>query len=132
MMTYLKAAAVAAAAVIVTGCAIVSPTNPQSTSAQADLSQANFTVVQTGVKGTAEATYLGIRCPMSGEPFGIVLTGAGDLTTQAMNDLREKAGLKGKSRVLVNVTQELEYKPWVIIWHRVQRTITADVIEFNK
>jgi|GEM_PF-3068730 len=115
----------------VSGCAVSSPENPQATRAQANLSQANFAVVGSGIKGTAEMTMLGIRLPWSGDPFGIVLSGDKTLTTVAMNELRAKAGLKGKPRALVNVTQELEYDPWIIIWHRVRKTITADVIEFK-
>ena len=116
---------------LATGCAISRTANPQITSARANLSQANFTVVDSGVKGSAEMTFLGIRLPWSGDPFGIVLSGEKNLTTVAMNKVRSKAGLKGKSRALVNVTQELEYDPWIIIWHRVRKTITADVVEFK-
>ncbi len=118
-------------ALFIAGCAVSSPINPQSTIAQANLSQANFKVVASGVKGSAEMTMLGIRLPWSGDPFGIVLSGDKTLTTVAMDKVRVKAGLKGKSRVLVNVTQELEFDPWIIIWHRVRKTITADVIEFK-
>ena len=118
-------------AALLTGCATSTPKNNQGTGAQALLSQANYTVVRSAAKGDAEMTFLGIRM-LGGEPFGIVLTGDKDLTTVAMNNLRQNAQLAGKSRALVNVTEELQYDPWFIIWHRVRKTITADVVEFTK
>jgi len=50
-----------------------------------------------------------------------------------MDNLRKNAQLAmpGKSRALVNVTEELQYDPWIIIYHKVRKTITADVIEFK-
>lgn len=114
----------------VTGCAVSTICNPQVTVAQAQLSQANFKIVESGIKGSAEMTMLGIRL-FDGSPFGIVLSGDKTLTTVAMDKLRAKAGLKGKSRALINVTQDMEYDPWFIIWHRARKTITADVVEFK-
>ena len=131
MRMFLMTGSVVALVALMTGCAVSTPRNEQGTSAQAQLSQANFTVVQSGVKGEAEMTFLGIRM-LGGEPFGICLSGDKDLTTVAMNNLRTRAQLAGKARALVNVTEELQYDPWVFIYHNVRKTITADVIEFNK
>ena len=115
---------------VLAGCANSVPRNAQATIAQATLAQGNFTVVQSGVKGTSEMSFLGCRM-IGGEPFGIVLSGDKDLTTTAMDQLRRNAGLQGKARALVNVTEELQYDPWVIIYHHVTKTITADVVEFR-
>ena len=115
---------------VIAGCATSTVDNPQSTVVQAELSQANFTVVKSGVKGEAMQTLLGMRL-LGGQPFGIVLNGDKDLCTTAMDDLRAKAALEGKSRALANVTQELQYDPWIIIWHKVKMTVTADVIEYR-
>lgn len=115
---------------IVTGCATSTVSNPQVTVSQAEFSRDNFTVVATGVKGHSMQTLLGMRL-IGGQPFGIVLDGDKDLCTVAMDNLRANAGLEGTSRVLVNVTQELQYDPWVIIWHKVRMTVTADVVEFK-
>lgn len=120
-----------AVVMFVTGCAVSSSRNPQGTGALAQLSQANFKIVESGIKGSAEMTMLGIRLPWSGGPFGIILSGDKTLTTVAMDKVRAKAGMKGKSRALINVTQEMEYDPWIFIWHRVRNTITADVVEFK-
>jgi len=118
------------AVAVLAGCANSVPRNEQGTIAQATLAQGNFTVVQSGVKGTSEMSVLGFRM-IGGEPFGIVLSGDKDLTTTAMDQLRRNAGLQGKPRALVNVTEELQYDPWVFIYHRVTKTITADVVEFR-
>lgn len=117
---------------LVLGCATSTPKNVQGTAAQATLSQANYSIVLSPVKGEAEQTLIGIRL-IGGEPFGIVLSGDKDLTTVAMDNLRKNAQLAmpGKSRALVNVTEELQYDPWIIIYHKVRKTITADVIEFK-
>ena len=131
MRTIISACGAVALAALITGCATSTPRNNQGTGAQALLSQANYTVVQSAVKGEAEMTFLGVRM-LGGEPFGICLSGDKDLTTVAMNNLRTRAQLAGKARALVNVTEELQYDPWVFIYHNVRKTITADVIEFNK
>ena len=112
------------------GCANSVPRNAQGTIAQATLAQNNFAIADVGVKGTSEMSFLGFRM-IGGEPFGIVLSGDKDLTTTAMDQLRRNAGLQGKPRALVNVTEELQYDPWVFIYHRVRKTITADVVEFR-
>mgnify|MGYP006302517189 CR=1 FL=1 len=112
------------------GCATSTVCNPQATTAQAQLSEANYTVVKSGVKGDSQMTILGIRM-LGGMPFGIVLSGDKDLVTSAMDEVREKAALEGAPRALVNVTQEMQYDPWVIIWHKVKMTVTADVVEFK-
>ena len=111
--------------------------NAHSTSTQTQLSQANFTVVETGVEGIAEQSILfpsaafGSFIFAPGVPWGIVLSGDNYLVKAAMNNLRQKAQLKGKSRAFVNVTQQLEYSPFLFLYARVRFSITADVVEFK-
>ena len=115
---------------VLVGCANSVPRNQMATGAVAELGQNNYTIVASAVKGDAEMTILGIRL-LNGQPFGIHLSGEKRLTTAAMNELRARAQLQGKPRALINVTEELEYDPWFIVWHRVKKTITADVVEFK-
>jgi hypothetical protein len=130
MKTTLSIIACVAAICVLAGCANSVSRNQMSTGGIANLEQNNFIVVASGVKGQSEMTLLGIRM-LDGQPFGIPLSGDKLLTTAAMDQLRARAGLLGKPRALINVTEELEYDPWFIIWHRVRKTITADVVEFR-
>jgi hypothetical protein len=130
MKATLSVIACLVAVCIFAGCANTVPRAPMSTAGIANLEQNNYVIVASGVKGDAEMTILGIRM-LDGQPFGIHLSGDKLLTTAAMNELRAKAQLQGNPRALINFTEELEYDPWFIIWHRVRKTITADVVQFR-
>ena len=130
MKATLSIIACIAAICVLAGCANSVSRTQMSTGALANLEQGNFAIVATSVQGDAEMTILGIRM-LDGQPFGIPLSGDRLLTTVARNELVAKAQLQGKPRALINVTEELEYDPWFIIWHRVRKTITADVVEFR-
>ena len=86
---------------------------------QTQLSRGNFKVVQTGVRGYAECWYL----------FSTIPLGDMELFKMAMDMLKAKANTVGKPTAIINVTQDVSIKSFVVV-SRQSLTLTGDVIEF--
>lgn len=113
------------------GCGNFAGYGPGGHSTQVTLEDNNFTVLQTGVEGTATVTVLfpalgalGVPSAPAGLPLGDAA-----LYDLAMKNLRSK--LANKSNVgLVNITVDERLKHFAVIgWKTL--TITADVVQFK-
>jgi hypothetical protein len=83
------------------------------------LDSKNFSIVQSGIEGSAHCWYL-----LPGIPLGEMA-----LYKAAMADLRKKVDQENRSTALVNVTVDNSTLGLLLCWKK-QITITADVIEF--
>jgi len=94
--------------------------NPMANSSEVELSEANFEVTATGLRGRASCAYL----------FGCIPLGAPDIATRAMDDLVASANTEGQSRGLVNFSSD-ESCAWYFVVTVNSVAVRADVVEFK-
>ena len=119
MRKVLISAMLITALLLFSGCGATIGMYPHIASTQTELAEKNFTVVKTGITGSASAWYLLNTIPL----------GDTELYKQAMNEIRKEAGIEGKPYAIINVTQDISTTTYLVV-SRAKITLTVDVVEF--
>ena len=106
---------------MLTGCGASIGTYSTCAETQTQLNQSNYKVIQKGISGSSYCWYL----------FSAIPLGQMELYQMAMDELRSKVQDKGKAMSLVNVTQDVSVKNFIVV-KKAMLTLTADVIEFEE
>jgi hypothetical protein len=103
---------------IMTGCSASNGFIGHSITTEVQLNQANFDVVRS-VNGEASANYFLGFGPSQQNMIG-----------QAKREMINKAKLKG-SQALVNVTTDVKYSWFPIIWRQQKAYVSAEIVQFK-
>jgi hypothetical protein len=115
----LSALLVVSALVFMSGCSSSGGYIGHSMLTEVQLSQANYTVLNS-VTGTASVSYFLGMGPSDQ-----------DLLGQAKRDMIEKAQLSGGPKAIINVTTDMKFTSF-LFWFQKTAYVSGEVIEFKK
>ena len=107
--------------VSISGCGASLGIYPTLSETQVQLSRKNYRVIKSGVTATASVYYVLNVFPLDDT----------QLYKRAMNELRKKANMEGKSCAIANVTQDFSASTFLVVG-KASVTLTADIVEFTE